>query len=45
VIHGTTEAVDAGTVKLVGTNVQRIVSETNELLDNSHAYDSMAKSP
>ena len=37
------EAVDAGTVKLVGTNVQRIVSETNELLDNSHAYDSMAK--
>jgi UDP-N-acetylglucosamine 2-epimerase (non-hydrolysing) len=37
------EAVDAGTVKLVGTNVQRIVSETNELLDNSQAYDSMAK--
>jgi UDP-N-acetylglucosamine 2-epimerase (non-hydrolysing) len=27
----------------VGTNVQRIVSETNELLDNSQAYDSMAK--
>ena len=37
------EAVDAGTVKLVGTNVQRIVSETNELLDNSQAYDNMAK--
>ncbi len=37
------EAVDAGTVKLVGTNVQRIVSETSELLDNSQAYNSMAK--
>jgi UDP-N-acetylglucosamine 2-epimerase (non-hydrolysing) len=37
------EAVDAGTIKLVGTNVQRIVSETNELLDNKSAYDGMAK--
>ena len=37
------EAVDAGTVKLVGTNVKRIVSETSELLDNKMAYDSMAK--
>ncbi len=37
------EAVDAGTVKLVGTNVQRIVSETSELLDNKLAYESMAK--
>lgn len=37
------EAVDAGTVKLVGTNVQRIVSETSELLDNKSAYESMAK--
>ena len=37
------EAVDAGTVKLVGTNVQRIISETSELLDNKLAYDSMAK--
>jgi UDP-N-acetylglucosamine 2-epimerase (non-hydrolysing) len=37
------EAVDAGTVKLVGTNVQRIVSETSELLDNRQAYESMAK--
>ena len=26
------EAVDAGTVKLVGTNTQRIISETNNLL-------------
>ena len=37
------EAVDAGTVKLVGTNVQLIVRETSELLDNKLAYDSMAK--
>ena len=37
------EAVDAGTVKLVGTDVQRIVSETSALLDNQSAYDSMAK--
>ena len=37
------EAVDAGTVKLVGANVQRIVSETSELLDDSQAYESMAK--
>lgn len=37
------EAVDAGTVKLVGTNLRLIVSETNELLDNNQAYDSMAK--
>ncbi len=37
------EAVLAGTVKLVGTNVQRIVSETSELLDNKLAYDDMAK--
>jgi UDP-N-acetylglucosamine 2-epimerase (non-hydrolysing) len=37
------EAVDAGTVKLVGTHVERIISETSELLDNELAYDSMAK--
>jgi len=37
------EAVDAGTVKLVGTNVQRIVCETSKLLDNRQAYNSMAK--
>jgi UDP-N-acetylglucosamine 2-epimerase (non-hydrolysing) len=37
------EAVDAGTVKLVGTHVERIISETSELLDNKLAYDSMAK--
>jgi UDP-N-acetylglucosamine 2-epimerase (non-hydrolysing) len=37
------EAVDAGTVKLVGTSVQRIISETSELLDDCQAYESMAK--
>ena len=37
------EAVDAGTVKLVGTNTQRIISETNNLLDNKQAYEIMAK--
>ncbi len=37
------EAVDAGTVKLVGTDIKRIIKETSELLDNQSAYDSMAK--
>jgi len=37
------ESVDAGTVKLVGTKVQHIVSETSKLLDNQQVYDSMAK--
>ena len=37
------EAVDAGTVKLVGTNPQRIISETNTLLDDPQAYEIMAK--
>jgi UDP-N-acetylglucosamine 2-epimerase (non-hydrolysing) len=37
------EAVDAGTVKLVGTNTQRIISETNNLLDNKQAYEIMSK--
>ena len=37
------EAVIAGTVKLVGTNVKRIVNETVELLDNKQAYENMAK--
>jgi UDP-N-acetylglucosamine 2-epimerase (non-hydrolysing) len=37
------EAVSAGTVKLVGTNTQGIVSATNELLDNPLVYESMAK--
>lgn len=36
------EAVVAGTVKLVGTDRQRIVAETRNLLDNEAAYNAMA---
>ena len=36
------EAVEAGTVKLVGTNKQTIVDETMRLLNNSEAYRKMA---
>ncbi|MEH6466138.1 MAG: UDP-N-acetylglucosamine 2-epimerase (non-hydrolyzing) [Porticoccus sp.] len=36
------EAVDAGTVKLVGTNVEAIVSSVSELLTNQQAYDVMS---
>ena len=36
------EAVEAGTVKLVGTNQQTIVNETMHLLNNSEAYRKMA---
>lgn len=36
------EAVAAGTVKLVGTDRQRIVAETRNLLDNEAAYNAMA---
>ena len=36
------EAVDAGTVKLVGTNVDTIVSELNDLLSNEEAYKVMS---
>lgn len=36
------EAVDAGTVDLVGTNVGRIVSAANMLLDDSRAYEVMS---
>ena len=38
------EAVAAGTVKLVGTDVEQIVKEANELLKNSEAYCRMSKS-
>ena len=38
------EAVDAGTVKLVGTDIDKIVSEANELLRNPEAYLRMSKS-
>jgi len=36
------EAVEAGTVKLVGTDKQTIVDETIRLLNNSEAYQKMA---
>jgi UDP-N-acetylglucosamine 2-epimerase (non-hydrolysing) len=36
------EAVEAGTVILVGTAVAKIVSETQELLNNSIKYKSMS---
>ena len=37
------EAVDAGTVKLVGTDVAKIVSVLNELLADDAAYKSMSR--
>lgn len=37
------EAVDAGTVKLVGTDTDLIVSEVTRLLDDPAAYESMAR--
>lgn len=37
------EAVDAGTVKLVGTDKGLIVSEVSRLLDDPSAYDAMAR--
>ncbi|MDT3490642.1 MULTISPECIES: non-hydrolyzing UDP-N-acetylglucosamine 2-epimerase [Stenotrophomonas maltophilia group] len=37
------EAVDAGTVLLVGTDAQRIVEEANALLDDTHAYQQMSR--
>jgi UDP-N-acetylglucosamine 2-epimerase (non-hydrolysing) len=37
------EAVDAGTVKLVGTDSAAIVSEANRLLDDPAAYEVMAR--
>lgn len=36
------EALEAGTVRLVGTDEARIVDETSRLLDDSDAYDKMA---
>jgi len=36
------EAVTAGTVILVGTNTDRIIKETQELLDNTDKYESMS---
>lgn len=37
------EALDAGTVKLVGTNYDLIVSEVSKLLDDTQYYESMSK--
>jgi len=37
------EAVDAGTVKMVGTNKGKIVSNINELLSNQNLYQEMSK--
>ena len=37
------EALDAGTVKLVGTDYNMIVSEVSALLDDATHYDKMSK--
>ena len=37
------EAVEAGTVILVGTNVEKIVSEANALLQDVEKYEMMSK--
>ena len=37
------EALEAGTVKLVGTDYDRIVSEVSQLLDDAAYYDAMSK--
>ncbi len=37
------EALDAGTVKLVGTNTENIITEVNRLLEDSSAYEKMSQ--
>lgn len=37
------EALDAGTVKLVGTDTQLIIKEAQELIDNKKAYENMSR--
>ena len=37
------EAVEAGTVKLVGTNPKAIIEEAQNLLDNNSEYERMSK--
>jgi UDP-N-acetylglucosamine 2-epimerase (non-hydrolysing) len=37
------EAVDAGTVRIVGTDTERIISEASRLLDSQQAHDEMAR--
>jgi UDP-N-acetylglucosamine 2-epimerase (non-hydrolysing) len=46
VIRDTTErpeAVEAGTVRLVGTNAERIIAEATRLLDDANAYTEMSR--
>ena len=38
------EAIDAGTVRLVGTNIDKIVNEVELLISNSEEYKKMSKS-
>jgi len=38
------EALEAGTVKLVGTNSQKIIQEAQKLLDDNKEYEKMSKS-
>ena len=38
------EALEAGTVKLVGTNKEKIINEAQELIDNTSAYEKMSLS-
>lgn len=37
------EALDAGTVKLVGTNCNTIINEVSSLLDNENYYNEMSR--
>ena len=37
------EALEAGTVKLVGTDYDKIVNEVSALLDNQACYEKMSK--
>jgi UDP-N-acetylglucosamine 2-epimerase (non-hydrolysing) len=37
------EALDAGTVKLVGTDYNKIITEVSLLLDDQEYYDKMSK--
>ena len=37
------EALNAGTVRLVGTDFNKIVAETSRLLEDSTYYDQMSK--
>jgi UDP-N-acetylglucosamine 2-epimerase (non-hydrolysing) len=38
------EAVDVGTVKLVGTDIQKIINESQTLIDQKQEYEKMSKS-